>query len=154
MGFSLPAAIGVALAANKPVVSISGDGGFQLNIQELQTIVHYQIPIKIVIINNESLGMIRQFQDSYFEGRHQSTVWGYSAPNFETIANAYGIDALTISKTEEIEFAIHKMWSNPDQPFLLQVMIDKSNNVYPKIAFGKPITEMEPDVLPTEIEST
>lgn len=154
MGFSLPAAIGVALAANKPVVSISGDGGFQLNIQEMQTIVHYQIPIKIVIINNESLGMIRQFQDSYFEGRHQSTVWGYSAPDFQKIALAYGIDSLTIDKEEEIETALQKMWSNPDQPFLLQVMIDKRANVYPKIAFGKPITEMEPDVLPTEIEST
>jgi acetolactate synthase-1/2/3 large subunit len=154
MGFSLPTAIGVALAANKPVVSISGDGGFQLNIQELQTIVHYQIPIKIVIINNESLGMIRQFQDSYFEGRHQSTVWGYSAPNFQKIALAYGIDALTIDREEEIETALQKMWLKPDQPFLLQVMIDKRTNVYPKIAFGKPITEMEPDVLPTEIEST
>jgi len=154
MGFSLPAAIGVALAADKPVVSISGDGGFQLNIQELQTIVHYQLPIKIVIINNESLGMIRQFQDSYFDGRHQSTVWGYSAPDFQKIALAYGIDAFTIDKEGEIETALQKMWSKPDQPFLLQVRIDKKTNVYPKIAFGKSITEMEPYVLPTEMEST
>lgn len=154
MGFSLPAAIGVALAANAPVVSISGDGGIQLNIQELQSIFHHQIPVKIVIINNQSLGMIRQFQDSYFEGRHQSTVWGYSAPNFEKIAEAYGIKALTITETEHIEQAIAQMWQHPNEPFLLQVMIDKNNNVYPKIAFGKPITEMEPDVLPTEIEST
>ena len=154
MGFSLPAAIGVALAADKPVVSISGDGGFQLNIQELQTIVHYQLPIKIVIINNESLGMIRQFQDSYFDGRHQSTVWGYSAPDFQKIALAYGIDAFTIDKEEEIEAGLQKMWLKPDQPFLLQVRIDKKTNVYPKIAFGKSITEMEPYVLPTEMEST
>ncbi|MDI1305927.1 MAG: thiamine pyrophosphate-binding protein [bacterium] len=154
MGFSLPAAIGIALANDKPVVSISGDGGFQLNIQELQTIVHHQIPIKIVIMNNESLGMIRQFQDSYFDGRHQSTVWGYSAPDFQKIALAYGIDAMTIEKEEEIESAVQKMWLEPNKPFLLQVMIDKNTNVYPKIAFGKPITEMEPDALPIQIEST
>jgi acetolactate synthase-1/2/3 large subunit len=154
MGFSLPAAIGIAFAKNKPVVSISGDGGIQLNIQEFQTIVHYQIPIKIVIMNNESLGMIRQFQDSYFEGRHQSTVWGYSAPDFQKIASAYGIEALTINNEDEIALALQKMWHEPNKPFLLQVMIDKNTNVYPKIAFGKPITEMEPDALPIQIEST
>jgi acetolactate synthase-1/2/3 large subunit len=98
--------------------------------------------------------MIRQFQDSYFDGRHQSTVWGYSAPDFQKIALAYGIDAFTIDKEEEIEAGLQKMWLKPDQPFLLQVRIDKKTNVYPKIAFGKSITEMEPYVLPTEMEST
>jgi acetolactate synthase-1/2/3 large subunit len=105
-------------------------------------------------MNNESLGMIRQFQDSYFEGRHQSTVWGYSAPDFQKIAIAYGIEALTINDEDEIALALQKMWHEPNKPFLLQVMIDKNTNVYPKIAFGKPITEMEPDALPIQIEST
>lgn len=147
MGFALPAAIGTCLALNnEPVVPVIGDGCMQLNIQELQTIVRNKLPIKIIVLNNQNLGMIRQFQDSYFEGRYQSTWWGYSAPDFEKVAVAYGINAKTISTTEETEAAIKWMWNeeNNNQPVLLQVMIDPHTNTYPKIAFGKPITEMEP----------
>lgn len=155
MGFALPAAIGYCLASGKkPVVVIAGDGAFQLNIQELQTIIRNQLPIKIVIINNQALGMIRQFQDSYFEGRHQSTYWGYSAPNFTAIAEAYGIAAKTITTTEEITSATAWLHTDIHQPALLQVMVSPLTNVYPKIAFGKPITEMEPHARPTEMEST
>ena len=157
MGFALPAAIGASFAsANQPVIAIIGDGCMQINIQELQTIVRNKLPIKIVILNNQNLGMIRQFQDSYFEGRYQSTWWGYSAPDFEKIANAYGISAKTISATEETEGAVKWMWNdeNLDKPTLLQVMIDPLTNTYPKIAFGKPITEMEPFSKPIEMEST
>lgn len=155
MGFALPAAIGASFANDKkPVVVIAGDGGFQMNIQELQTVVRNKLPLKIVILNNNSLGMIRQFQDSYFDGRYQSTYWGYSAPNFEAIAKAYGIDAHTIAKHDEIQFAVDWLWENADAPVLLQVMIDPFLNVYPKIAFGKPITEMEPFATPTQMEST
>lgn len=94
MGYSLPAAIGSCFAFGiKPIVSISGDGGFQINIQELQTIVRNNLPIKIVIMNNHSLGMIRQFQDSYFNSCYQSTVWGYNSPDFSKIAEAYGIES-------------------------------------------------------------
>jgi acetolactate synthase-1/2/3 large subunit len=155
MGYSLPAAIGACFAGGKkPVVLVSGDGGFQLNIQELQTIKRNNLPIKLVILNNQSLGMIRQFQDSYFEGRHQSTVWGYSAPDFEKVANAYGIDAATISDEKEIENSLNLLWKNPNSPFLLQVMINPRANAYPKIAFGKPITEMEPFSKPLDMEGT
>ena len=104
MGYALPAAIGASFAsAKKPIVMIAGDGGFQLNIQELQTVVHHHLPLKMIILNNNSLGMIRQFQDSYFDGRYQSTAWGYSAPNFEAIGSAYGIDSRTIAETTQIE---------------------------------------------------
>jgi len=154
MGFALPASIGACLASGKPSVCICGDGGFQLNIQELQTIVRNKLPIKIVVMNNNSLGMIRQFQDSYFDGRHQSTVWGYSAPDFEKIAVAYGIKAITIKDESNMDYALEAMWANANEPFLMQVMIDNKTNVYPKIAFGKPITEMEPLSLPNAIEST
>jgi acetolactate synthase-1/2/3 large subunit len=154
MGFSLPAAIGACLATKSPVISISGDGGFQLNIQELQTIVRLNLPIKIVILNNQSLGMIRQFQDSYFDGRHQSTVWGYSAPDFEKIAKAYGIEAYSIQEENEIDLGIEKLWADDLKPFLLQVSIDAKTNVYPKIAFGRPITDMEPFVKAIEMEGT
>lgn len=154
MGFALPASIGTTIALGKPVVLIAGDGGFQLNIQELQTIVRNKLPIKMVIINNRSLGMIRQFQDSYFNGNYQSTMWGYDAPDFEKVAKAYGIEAATISDAASIEDAVSKLWHDADSPYLLQVMIESDINAYPKIAFGKPITEMEPFAKPLEMEGT
>jgi len=154
MGHALPAAIGIYFAHKKPNVVIAGDGGFQLNIQELQTIFRNQIPIKMVVMNNKNLGMIRQFQDSYFESRYQSTFWGYSPPDFEKVALAYGIAATTIDKEEEMEEALSRMWADPESPFLLQVMIGSHVNAYPKIAFGKPLTEMEPDFKPVEMEGT
>ena len=98
--------------------------------------------------------MIRQFQDSYFDSKYQSTVWGYSAPDFEKVAKAYGIDGATISSEEEIDAALSRMWKDENTPFLLQVMIDPKANAYPKIAFGKPITEMEPFAKPSEMEGT
>jgi acetolactate synthase-1/2/3 large subunit len=154
MGFSLPAAIGASLAhAKKPVIVIVGDGSFQVNIQELQTIVQNKLPIKMVVINNNCLGMIRQFQDNYFEERYQSTYWGYSAPNFESVAKAYGIRAKTISLTVEIEKGVAWLWEDNDA-CLLQVMVDMRANAYPKIAFGKPITEMEPFATPLAMEGT
>ena len=157
MGFSLPAGIGASVALNKkPVIVLVGDGCMQINIQELQTIVRNKLPIKIVVLNNRTLGMIRQFQDSYFESRYQSTYWGYDAPNFAKVAIAYGIDAKTIENMNEIENAIDWFWSkeNEDQPQLLQVMIDPHTNTYPKIAFGRPITEMEPFAKPIAMEAT
>lgn len=155
MGFALPAAIGASLASNKSsVVVIVGDGCLQMNIQEIQTAVRNEIPLKIVVINNKSLGMIRQFQDSYFEGRYQSTYWGYSAPDFAAIAKAYGIPAKTISGSDEIDDGVQWLLEEQTKPVLLQVMINPHMNVYPKIAFGKPITQMEPDFEPISIEST
>lgn len=157
MGFSLPAGIGASIALNKePVVVLIGDGCMQINIQELQTIVRNKLPVKIVVMNNKTLGMIRQFQDSYFESRYQSTYWGYDAPDFAKVAIAYGIDAKTIENMNEIENAIDWFWSkeNEDQPQLLQVMIDPHTNTYPKIAFGRPITEMEPFAKPIAMEAT
>ncbi|TFF35531.1 thiamine pyrophosphate-binding protein [Mucilaginibacter psychrotolerans] len=157
MGYALPAGIGACFALNlSPVVVIVGDGCMQINIQELQTIVRNKLPVKIVVMNNKNLGMIRQFQDSYFESRYQSTYWGYSAPDFEKVAKAYGMDALTISAEDDMEDAVKWMWNdtNNNAPVLLQVMIDPHTNTYPKIAFGKPITEMEPFAKPIEMEST
>ncbi|MDB5288280.1 MAG: acetolactate synthase [Mucilaginibacter sp.] len=157
MGYALPAGIGACFAMDiKPVVVIVGDGCMQINIQELQTIVRNKLPVKIVVMNNKNLGMIRQFQDSYFDSRYQSTYWGYTAPDFEKVAKAYGINALSISSEEEMEDAVKWMWNdtNANAPVLLQVMIDPHTNTYPKIAFGKPITEMEPFAKPIEMEST
>ena len=114
MGYSLPSAIGASITmGNVPVVSIAGDGGFQINIQELQTIQRNCLPIKMVILNNHCLGMIRQFQDTYFDSCYQSTVWGYDAPDFKKVALAYGIKSYSISKPEEIETGLTKLWEDP-----------------------------------------
>jgi acetolactate synthase-1/2/3 large subunit len=145
MGFALPAAIGASFAARtRPVVLIAGDGGFQSNVQELETVSHHRLPIKMVVLNNECHGMVRQFQESYFESRYQSTLWGYSAPDFAAVAGAYKIGARTIETESEIEEALRWLWSDRSEPALLQVMIDTYANAYPKIAFGSPMTEMEP----------
>ena len=155
MGSALPAAIGAALVRPCcPVVVISGDGGFQLNIQELQTVVHNRLPLKMVILNNQCYGMVRQFQQSYFQGRYQSAYWGYSAPDFAAVANAYGIASCTLDEPSDVETALGRLWNDPNAPFVLQVMIDTYANVYPKVAFGRPITEMEPFAKPSEMEGT
>ncbi len=153
MGFSLPAAIGAGFAlTGSPVVQIAGDGGMQINIQELQTVVHHRLPIKMVVINNRSYGMVRQFQQSYFKETYPSTMWGYSVPDFVRVAQAYGIRAAAIEKEEEVPAGLAALWETPLEPFLLQVNIDPMTNVYPKIAFGHPITAMEPFVRPSQME--
>jgi acetolactate synthase-1/2/3 large subunit len=155
MGYALPAAIGTAFAAgSRPVVVIAGDGGLQCNVQELETVVRNRLPLKLVVLNNRCHGMVRQFQETYFEGRYHSTYWGYSAPDFARVAEAYGIPARTVSATSEVADAVAWLWSRPGDPALLQVMIDTFANTYPKIAFGRPITEMEPLATPMPMERT
>ena len=155
MGFALPSAIGASLAAeSSPVVVIAGDGGFQLNIQELQTVVRNHLPLKIIVMNNQCHGMVRQFQESYFESRFQSTMWGYSTPDFAKVSEAYSICSKTIKSPNEVAAALKWLWHDPSSPALLQVMIDPQVNVYPKLAFGRPITEMEPFSKPIGMEGT
>jgi acetolactate synthase-1/2/3 large subunit len=154
MGSGLPLAVGACIASDAPVVLVAGDGGFQLNLQELQTVARNKLPLKLVILNNRSHGMVRQFQESYFEGRYQSTSWGYSAPDFVSVAAAFGITAGRAEDEDGLEGAIEMMWSKPDAPYLLEVAIDSAANAYPKIAFGHPISEMEPFVAPKAMEST
>jgi acetolactate synthase-1/2/3 large subunit len=154
MGSGLPLAVGACIASGRPVVLIAGDGGFQLNLQELQTVARNELPLKMVILNNRSHGMVRQFQESYFEGRYQSTCWGYSAPDFVAVATAFGIAAGRADGEDELDDAIASMWRDPHTPHLLEVAIDTAANAYPKIAFGHPISEMEPFVAPKAMEST
>jgi acetolactate synthase-1/2/3 large subunit len=155
MGFGLPAAIGAAFSApGRPIVLIAGDGGFQCNIQELQTVARLNLPIKIVVLNNQCHGMVRQFQESYFQGRYPATYWGYSAPDFARVASAYGLCGMTATDPEHVAEMLVRLWEEPGKPILLQVMIDTFANAYPKIAFGKPISEMEPFSEPIEMEST
>lgn len=155
MGFALPAAIGACLAAHRqPVVVIAGDGGMQLNIQELQTVARNRLPLKIIVLNNRCHGMVRQFQDSYFKGRVQSTVWGYSAPSFYAVAQAYGLPALEVHEVGKVGAAFHECWRDPSTPFVLEVGIDQTANAYPKLAFGRSVAEMEPFAKPLDMEGT
>lgn len=155
MGFALPTALGVVMGApNQPCVVVAGDGGFQTNIQDLETIRRNSMPIKLVVVNNKCHGMVRQFQESYFEARYQSTMWGYSAPDFEKVGTAYGIDSQTCSDPSQLDVAVAKMMADPNEPALLQVMVDTYANAYPKVAFGRPIKDMEPYAKPIAMEST
>jgi acetolactate synthase-1/2/3 large subunit len=155
MGFALPAAIGAAVAlAPRPVVAIAGDGAFQCTLQELQTVVRNHLPIKIVVVNNHCHGMVRQFQQSYFKEQYQSTLWGYDTPDFARLAQAYGMRAASVHDASQIDEGLRALWADPLAPALIDVSIDTFTNVYPKIAFGRPLTEMEPDSKPIAMEST
>jgi acetolactate synthase-1/2/3 large subunit len=144
MGFALPASIGSAFSTKQPVVCIVGDGGFQCNIQELEAISHHQLPIKIIILNNNSLGMVGQFQEDYFESRLQSTVWGYSAPDFKAVGQAYEIESRQISSNEQVDSSLDWLWEETFKPRILDVQIDLDTKVFPKAAYGRKIDDMDP----------
>jgi len=155
MGFGLPAAIGAALGMGSDVVGLlAGDGGFQCNIQELQTLVRLRLPVRIVIFDNGCHGMVRQFQQSYFESRYYSTRWGYSAPDFCAVAKGYGVHAWHAENHLDLAIALEEMKLLGDQPSLVHLRIDGDLNAYPKMAFGRPFGSMEPLFAPTEMEGT
>lgn len=146
MGYALPASIGAYYGKEKKDISvcICGDGGFQMNIQELQFIVREQIPIKIFVINNESLGMIRHFQEMYFDGKYYDTKaeGGYTVPSFCNIAHAYGIRSYVINELNEIE-QYEQVMQDAD-PALFEIIIKEDTYVYPKLEFGKENQDQQP----------
>lgn len=144
MGYSLPAAIGACYASGKkPIVCISGDGGLQMNLQELQFITRENLPIKIIVLNNGALGMIRHFQEMYFNGNFFQTKLegGYSSPNFSKIAQAYGIKSIRISGDDL--FKAKDMLCSDDAA-LIEIMIEENTYVFPKLEYGKPNQDQEP----------
>jgi acetolactate synthase-1/2/3 large subunit len=141
-GSGLPMAIGVA-AKRRPVVAIAGDAAFQLNVQELQTVVRNRLPIKIVVVDNACHGSVRQFQERAFDGSYPSTVIGYDAPDFARVADAYGIPSAAVSTPEEVPEALDWMWRDPEAPVLLHVSVPTHLGVYPNLPFGSPIHAME-----------
>ncbi len=152
MGFALPAAIGATLATAKRVIVISGDGGIQMNIQELEIIKRRNLPIKIFVINNDSLHMVKLRQDTYLEGNSVGSVRDYSVPHFKRIAKAYGIDSHKASTFKKISKKIHKVLST-DGPELLDIQIqaDKTT-VEPRLDFNRPFEEMRPYLSKQELE--
>jgi acetolactate synthase-1/2/3 large subunit len=100
--------------------------------------------LKIVILNNHCHGMVRQFQESYFEGRYPSTLWGYSAPDFAGVGRSFGIPSRSIAREDEVSSAFEWLWESQEKPALLEVSIDTFANAYPKVKFGCGLDEMEP----------
>ena len=140
MGFALPAAIGAKMAApERDVVAIIGDGGYQMNIQELGTIFQTKVPVKIVVLNNEFLGMVRQWQQLFFDKRYASTEM--VNPNFVAIAEGYYIEAKRVTKREELSGAIKEMMVCKDAYFL-EVCVEKEGNVFPMIPSGSSVSDV------------
>jgi acetolactate synthase-1/2/3 large subunit len=140
MGFALPAAIGAKMGApSREVVAVIGDGGYQMTIQELGTIFQTGCAVKIVVLNNEFLGMVRQWQQMFFDKRYASTEM--INPDFITIAKGYNIDAKKVTKREELKSSIKKM-INSKKPYFLEVKVEKEANVFPMIPSGASVSEV------------
>jgi acetolactate synthase-1/2/3 large subunit len=140
MGFCMPAAMGAKLGApDRTVVGIVGDGGVQMNIQELGTIMQYGIDVKIVILNNQFLGMVRQWQEIYFYKRYETTEM--ANPNFQLLADAYGIANAQVSERKELKNSVEKM-INHKGAYVLEVMVGKELNIFPMISPGTSVSEM------------
>ena len=140
MGFALPAAIGAKMGApEREVIAIIGDGGYQMTIQELGTIFQTKAAVKIVVLNNEFLGMVRQWQQLFFDKRYASTEM--TNPDFVTIAKGYHIDANRVTKRENLTAAIEEMIASKDSYFL-EVCVEKENNVFPMIPTGASVSDI------------
>ena len=143
MGFALPAAIGAKMAApDREVVAIIGDGGYQMTIQELGTIFQNKVPVKIVVLNNEFLGMVRQWQQLFFDKRYASTEM--VNPNFVAIAKGYYIEAQKVTKRENLATAVKEMIAS-DEPYFLEVCVEKENNVFPMVPSGASVSDIRLD---------
>ena len=140
MGFALPAALGAKIGDPKrQVVAIIGDGGFQMTIQELGTIFQTSTSVKIIILNNEYLGMVRQWQQLFFDKRYASTEM--TNPDFVTISKGYYIEAKRVSKRENLNSSIQEMLLH-DGPYLLEVCVEKEENVFPMIPSGSSVSDI------------
>jgi len=140
MGFGVPAALGVKTGRPEMmVVAIVGDGGFQMTIQELGTVAQTGAAVKIVLMNNHFLGMVRQWQQLFFDKRYSFTE--LKNPDFVAIANAYGIAGRCVSKREEMDDAVRQMLTT-DGPFLLEIMVEKEDNVFPMVPTGASVSDI------------
>ena len=140
MGFGLPASIGAAIGRpDSTVIAFIGDGGFQMTIQELGTILQYRVPVKIIILNNSFLGMVRQWQDMFFKKRYASTEM--VNPDFVVIAEGFSIPAKRVSERSELKDSLIEMLAAPG-PYLLEVVIEKEANVFPMVEPGSSVSDI------------
>jgi acetolactate synthase I/II/III large subunit len=146
MGYALPASIGASFAlGKKPVVCITGDGGLQINIQELATIIRHNLPVKIFTLDNEGYSMIRQTQDQWFESRYvaSSVESGLAFPDLEKVAKAYGYKVVSIKRNREAAGKIREVMQSAG-PVFCNVKIDPEHRVIPQVKFGRGIEDSEP----------
>ncbi|KPN78986.1 acetolactate synthase 3 catalytic subunit [Shewanella sp. Sh95] len=142
MGFGLPAAMGVKMAMpDETVVCVTGDGSIQMNIQELSTALQYDTPVKIINLNNRFLGMVKQWQDMIYSGRHSHSYMD-SVPNFAKIAEAYGHVGMTISDPAELESKMAEALAMKDRLVFIDIMVDETEHVYPMLIRGGAMNEM------------
>jgi acetolactate synthase-1/2/3 large subunit len=140
MGYGFPASMGAQLACpDQPVFVLAGDGSFQMNIQELGTVAQYNIPVKVIVLNNQFLGMVRQWQQLFYEHRYSYTE--LPEVHFERIAKAYGIEAATVTKASDVKAAISTALAHPG-PYVLDVRVEREENVFPMVPAGANISEM------------
>ena len=140
MGFALPAAIGAKMGAmDREVVAVIGDGGYQMTIQELGTIFQQQVAVKIVVLNNDFLGMVRQWQQLFFDNRYASTEM--VNPDFVTIAKGFQIDAKRVKERKDLDKAVEEMMASK-KPYFLEVCVEKEDNVFPMIPTGASVSDI------------
>ncbi len=140
MGFGLPAAMGAQFGLpGKTVISISGDGGFQMTLQELGTIAYNRLPLKMIILNNNYLGMVRQWQELFFDERYSNTP--ISSPDFVTLASAYKIKGEVIKDRSDLKDAIKRLYES-EEAYLLEIKVAAKGNVFPMVASGKAVDEL------------
>lgn len=143
MGFGVPAAMGVAFAEpGRTVVSVSGDGGFQMTIQELGTISQYKLPVKMILLNNQYLGMVRQWQELFFDGRYAST--GLTNPDFCKIAEGFGVPAKKITEREDLDKALDDLLAK-EGPCVLEIEVKQEGNIFPMVPSGASVSEIRLD---------
>jgi len=140
MGFAVPAALGAAMGAPQRLVfAVCGDGGFQMTFQELGTIAQEQVPVKIIILNNNYLGMVRQWQELFFERRYSFV--DLVNPDFVKLADAFGIPAMKASVREDLGAGLEMLLSTKG-PALLEVICEKEQNVFPMVPSGASVTDI------------
>ncbi len=143
MGFGLPAAMGVKLAfPESEVVCITGEGSIQMCIQELSTCFQYNLPIKVININNEALGMVKQWQDMNYGGRHSQSTYQDSLTNFVKLAESYGHVGLKVSKNSELNEVLNEAFSYKDKLVFVDVYVDPEEHVYPMLVANNSLENM------------
>ena len=151
MGYAFPASIGASILGNKSkIICIDGDGSIQMNIQELQTVKSNKLPIKIIVLNNNGYGIIKQFQELYLKKRYEATTpeTGVTNPDFKKISKAYGINYSLIMNNSKINSILRKTLKS-SRPEFIEVMLKPDQKIIPKLQFGNPIEDLSP-TLPRE----
>lgn len=141
MGFGFPAAIGAQIGRpDELVISINGDAGFQMNMQELMLLKQWNLPVKVVILNNSALGMVRQWQESFYEERYSESLLDLN-PDFVKLAESFGVRGMRVEKEDDVEKAIQEMIDH-NGPVVVDFKIARNEKVFPMIAPGKGIHQM------------